>query len=75
MIFGKSHKERIDQRQEKLKKLQKKNQWFAWYPVRENYGKFVWFQKVRIDYAIYEYHKSLEKAYEKPIYHLIKKQK
>ena len=70
MIFGKSYKEKHDEEQEKLKKLVNKI-WFAWYPIKENYGRLVWFQRVKVNYGIYKFNYELCKSYKKPIYDLI----
>ena len=71
MVFGKSYKEKQEQQQAKLRKLKDKI-WFAWYPVKENYGKFVWLQKVKVNWGIYEFNGLLHKSYTRPIYHIIK---
>ncbi len=70
MIFGKSYQQKHKRRQEKLKRLQNKI-WFAWYPIRENHGRFVWLQKVKVDYGIYRANAILYRDYKRPIYHLI----
>jgi len=70
MLFGKSYKEKHNEKQKKLEKLKNKI-WFAWYPVKENLGKFIWLQKVKVDYGIYKYRDELCKSYNKPVYHII----
>jgi hypothetical protein len=70
MIFGKSYREKYIAEQKKLEKLKNKI-WFAWYPVKENYGRFVWLQKIKVDYGIYNHSGYLINPKEKPIYHLL----
>ncbi len=54
MIFGKSYDE-IDQTEQlKLQSMKNGKIWFAWYPVRENNGKWVWLQKVKVEWLIYK---------------------
>lgn len=72
MILGKTNKQRYDKDQEALRELKDGYLWFAWRPVKENFGRIVWLQTVRVDIGIYE-HKG-ELCLPKPkckIYHLL----
>jgi hypothetical protein len=60
VIFGKSYADIQKQEQLKLKSMQNGVIWFAWYPVRENNGKWVWLQKVRVTWLIFESYGQLQ---------------
>ena len=70
MIFGKSYKEKYKEKQEKLQRLKSGRIWFAWFPVKEINGRWVWLQKVKINYGIYEFDGELRIG-SKAIIHLI----
>lgn len=53
MIFGKSYEEKYDEKQAKLEKLRGRVKSFAWLPVRENFGKWVWLQAIWVDHGVY----------------------
>jgi len=70
MIFGKSCKDNRKEDQDKLRNMQGKLKCFAWLPVKENHGRWVWMQYVYKDYGVYFDGLQLNLLYEKPIYHL-----
>jgi len=55
VIFGKSWEEKRKLDNERLKKREEGRIWFAWYPVKENNKRWVWLEKVFIDYHVYEH--------------------
>lgn len=73
MIFGKSYEEKHKIKQAKLQKLKGRVKVFAWHPVKENYGRWVWMRYVYKDCGVYEFLGSLCKGSGRPIYHLTDK--
>ena len=72
MIIGKSYGQKHKEEQAYLESIKDGVIWFAWYPVRENYGQWAWLQKVRLDYGIYECPMGLlERGSGRRIVHLI----
>ena len=49
MVIGKTYKEKHDIRQEKLRNLYGIKPWFAWFPVKENKGRWVWLRTIHRD--------------------------
>jgi len=54
MIFGKSYFEKSKIEQAKLKKLKGRVKTFAWRPVKENLGRWVWLSYVYKDIGVRE---------------------
>ena len=70
MIFGKSCAEKHKIKQAKLQKLYGRVRVFAWFPVKENYGRWVWMQYAFKDCGVYQYRGVFYKGSAGPIYHL-----
>jgi len=73
MIFGKSYGEKHKIEQAKLQKLKGRVKVFAWFPVQESCGRWVWMRYVYKDCGVYEFSESLCKGSGSPIYHLTDK--
>ena len=73
MRLGKTYEQKLWDRARK--DVMKEGLWFAWYPVRENYGRWVWLEYIYRDYGFYindiysdNSPHSVCKHYDKPIY-------
>ena len=73
MIFGKSYEEKHKIEQAKLQKIKGRVKVFAWFPVKENYGRWVWMQYVFKDCGVYQARGVFYKASGSPVYHLTNK--
>lgn len=70
MIIGKSFEQRYDEKQGRLQRLKDNDQWFAWRPVQENNGRWVWLQTLRVDRHIADFDGELEQLTVSVTYHL-----
>jgi len=73
MIFGKSYGEKHKIEQAKLQKLKGRVKVFAWFPIQENYGRWVWMRYVYKDCVVFEFRGSLIKGSGRTIYYLTDK--
>ena len=56
MRFGKDNREKEKLRQEYLKSIKDGYVWWAWYPVKTNWGTWAWLEWVGVEPYVYEHY-------------------